>query len=38
MNEWDMEEDNCGIKVFLLGMLFGIALLIIFSGYKSCTI
>lgn len=34
MDELNREKDNCRIKAFVLGMVFGISLFIIFSGHK----
>jgi hypothetical protein len=34
MKEWNIDEEKCRIKSFGVGVLFGIVVFILLSGYK----
>jgi hypothetical protein len=34
MNDWNMNEDNCKLKTFAVGMVFGIGLVFLFAWDK----
>ncbi len=38
MNEWNIKEANCKIKAFSVGLVFGIALVLLFAWDKIVSI